>query len=188
MRLLYNVDAMKASSPEKKIVKDRQTVTAEGKSTKLLIHGVKFKELATHVDDRGYVCEMYDSRWDWHPDPLVFSYVFTIRPGLVKGWGLHKKHEDRYFILFGRVKIVLYDSRPDSPTKGMVSEIYLSEYNRRIMNIPIGVWHADENVGETEAVIVNYPTICYDHKDPDKYRLPLNTKEIPYQFPGKTGW
>lgn len=27
---------------------------------------------------------------DWHPDPLVFSYLFTIRPGFVKGWGLHK--------------------------------------------------------------------------------------------------
>lgn len=168
--------------------KDVQTVTAEGKPTAPLIHGVTFKEVKTHVDERGYVCETYDSRWDWHPDPLLFSYVFTIRPGVVKGWGIHKKHEDRYFILFGRVKVVLYDERPDSPTKGMVNEIYLSEYNRRLMNIPIGVWHADENVGEKEAVIINFPTIAYNHADPDKYRLPLDTEKIPYTFKRAKGW
>ncbi len=171
-----------------KKVKDVQTVTAEGKPTTPLIHGVTFKELTTHIDERGSVCEMYDSRWDWHKDPLVFSCIFTVRPGVTKGWGVHKKHEDRYFIISGEVMVLLYDGRENSPTKGMLNKIVLSEYNRRLMNIPIGVWHADQNIGTKDALLANFPTICYDHKDPDKYRLPLNNDLIPYKFEGTKGW
>lgn len=167
---------------------DKQTVDKDGKSTAKMIHGVTFKKATTHTDDRGFVCEMYDSRWDWHDDPMVFSYVFTIRPGIIKGWGMHKKHEDRYFILFGEMELVLYDDRDDSPTKGMVSKLYLTEFDRKLVNIPIGVWHADRNVGQKDAVIINFPTITYDHTNPDKYRLPLDTKKIPYSFDNPVGW
>lgn len=169
-------------------IQDIQTVNAEGVSTTEVPEGVTFKEMTTHIDDRGSVCEMYDSRWDWHPDPLVFSYVFTIRPGVVKGWGLHKLHEDRYFILFGEVEVVLYDARKDSPTFGLVSKVVLSAYNRRLMNIPAGIWHANKNIGQQDVVVVNFPTICYDHSNPDKYRLPLDTDQIPYTFDDPKGW
>lgn len=170
-------------------VRDVQTVTPSGQSIVPLPAGVTFKEVVTHVDDRGHVVEMYDPRWDWHSDPLVFVYSFTIRPGHVKGWGMHKMHEDRYFLMSGEMEVVLYDDRPDSPTKGMVSKIYLSEYNRRLMNIPAGIWHADHNVGSKDAVMVNFPTIQYDHTNPDKYRLPLDTDLIPHKFENiQGGW
>jgi len=168
--------------------KDEQTVNSDGSSTVKLIHGVTFKNIEPQIDDRGMVCEMFDTRWTWHKDPLVFSYFFTIRPGVIKGWGIHKKHEDRYFVVSGEMEVVLYDDRKNSPTKGMVSKIYLTEHKRRLMNIPIGVWHADRNIGTKDVVIVNFPTICYNHKDPDKFRLPLNTKKIPHKFAQAIGW
>ena len=37
---------------------------------------------------------MLDLRWNWHPDPIVFTYFFTIRPGFVKGWNLHKDDDE----------------------------------------------------------------------------------------------
>jgi len=171
-----------------KAKKDKQTVTNEGKLIAKIPQGVKIKEVKTHVDERGFVVEAYDPRWKWHKDPMVFSYIFTVRSGVTKGWGLHKKHEDRYFILFGEMELILYDARPKSPTKGLVSKIYLSEYNRQVINIPAGIWHADRAVGQKDVVIVNFPTIPYDHKDPDKYRLPLTTKKIPYRFNDPKGW
>lgn len=171
-----------------KIKKDEQTVDAEGKLLAKLPFGVKTKKLETHVDDRGFVVEMYDTRWPWHKAPLVFSYAYSIRPGMAKGWGMHKKHEDRYFILFGEMELVLYDGRAKSPTKGLVAKIYMSEFDRRILSIPAGVWHANRNVGQKDVVVVNFPTIPYNHADPDKYRLPLNTKEIPYKFENPKGW
>ena len=36
--------------------------------------------------------------------------------------------------------------------------------------------------------MVNYPTIQYDHSNPDKYRLPLDTDLIPFSFDGAKGW
>jgi len=168
-------------------VQDNATVNSSGISLEKLPEGVTFHNVVTHPDDRGAVCEMFDPRWNWHPDPIVFVYTFSIRPGIIKGWGLHKLHDDRYFILFGEVEVVLYDARPDSATKGSVSKIVLSEYQRRLMNIPAGVWHADNNIGTKDAVIVNFPTIQYNHASPDKYRLPLDTDEIPYKFPNPRG-
>ncbi|NJL93698.1 MAG: dTDP-4-dehydrorhamnose 3,5-epimerase [Anaerolineae bacterium] len=170
------------------IRQDQATVTPDGQPLAKVPHGVTFRPLTTHVDDRGNVCEMYDPRWGWHPEPLVFTYFYTIRPGVIKGWAMHKRHEDRYFIMFGEMEVVLYDAREDSPTFGLVSKIYLSEFNRRLMNIPRGVWHADRNVGSKDVVVVNFPTIPYDHHDPDKYRLPPDTDQIPYKFDNPVGW
>ena len=171
-----------------KMKQDRQTVDAQGSPVAPLPVGVTFRDVVTHSDERGFVVEMFDPRWGWHQDPLVFSYVFTIRPGWTKGWGMHKLHEDRYFILFGELEVVLYDARSDSPTRGLVAKTVLSEYRRRLVNIPAGIWHADRNIGTKDAVLVNFPTIPYDHTNPDKYRLPLDTDEIPYRFENTRGW
>jgi dTDP-4-dehydrorhamnose 3,5-epimerase len=171
------------ASPEK----DKQTVTPSGESIEQVPAGVGFHDVTTQVDERGSVCELFDLRWGWHNDPLVFVYTFTIRPGFVKGWGIHKRHEDRYFILFGEVEVVLYDERADSPTRGLVSKIVLSEYRRRLMNIPAGIWHADHNIGSKDAVLINFPTMPYSHADPDKFRLPLNNDRIPHRFENPRG-
>jgi dTDP-4-dehydrorhamnose 3,5-epimerase len=169
-------------------VPDRQTVTPDGEPVDELVHGMSVRDVVTHTDDRGTVFELFDLRWEWHPDPVVFSYVFTIRPGVVKGWGLHRRHEDRYALLFGELELVLYDAREDSPTHGLVSKVMLSEHRRRVVNIPAGVWHADRNIGARDAVVVNFPTIPYDHAAPDKERLPLDTPLIPYSFAAGRGW
>src|SRR5688572_21796367 len=170
-------------------VRDRQTVTATGESLQEVPVGVVFKDVTTHVDERGTVVELFDPRWEWHPDPLVFVYSFTVRPGMVKGWGMHKRHDDRYFILQGEMEVVLYDDRPDSPTRGLLSKIYMSEYKRQLMSIPSGVWHADHNIGTRDCVVVNFPTIQYDHTNPDKYRLPIDNDLIPHKFENvRGGW
>jgi dTDP-4-dehydrorhamnose 3,5-epimerase len=170
-------------------IRDPATVTPDGESLAELPDGVTFREAVTHVDSRGSVTELFDERWDWHPDPLVFCYVFTVRPKQVKGWGMHLEHEDRYFVLFGELSIVMYDAREGSPTRGLVATVVLSEYRRRLMNVPTGVWHANHNIGDRDAVCINFPTRPYDHESPDKYRLPLDTEEIPYHWPGDAlGW
>lgn len=168
-------------------VPDVQTVTPAGESVLANIDGVTFHEIPTHVDYRGTVVEMFDPRWNWCPDPVVFVYCFTIRPARAKGWGLHKKHEDRYCLLQGEMEVVLYDVRTDSPTCGQLQKIVLSDTNRRLVNIPAYVWHADHNIGLRDAVVVNFPTIPYDHANPDKYRLPLDTPLIPHSFGDVTG-
>jgi dTDP-4-dehydrorhamnose 3,5-epimerase len=167
---------------------DPQTVTADGQPLATLPAGVTFRPAPTHVDDRGWVVEAFDPRWGWHADPLVFAYVFSIRPGRIKGWGMHREHEDRYFILSGHMRVVMFDERPESPTRGLVAQVVLSETNRRLMNIPAGIWHASENIGSSDVVVVNFPTMAYRHEAPDKYRLPLDSDRIPFKFEGHRGW
>src|ERR1700680_1418406 len=119
--------------------KDPPTVSPSGEPLARLPDGVTFRPAPTHIDDRGSVCEMFDPRWRWHPEPLVFVYMFTLRPDKIKGWGLHKLHEDRYFVLVGEMQVVMYDVRPDSGTRNTISQVVLSEFNRGLLNIPAGI-------------------------------------------------
>jgi dTDP-4-dehydrorhamnose 3,5-epimerase len=168
-------------------VRDRQTVTGAGEYIRRLTHGVKVHDLPTHPDDRGSVTELFDPRWGI-PDPVAYAYTFTIHPGYCKGWNLHRENEDRYAILSGEMELVLFDPRPESPTCGEVCRIVLSEHHRCLVNVPPNVWHADRNIGTRNVVVINFPTKAYDHANPDKYRLPLNTKLIPHSFGPISGW
>jgi dTDP-4-dehydrorhamnose 3,5-epimerase len=169
-------------------VRDQQTVTPSGRSTSPLLDGSIRTSVRTHVDDRGWLVELFDKRWDWVTDPLVYAYATTVRPGRVKGWGIHKEHDDRYFFLFGDAEVVLYDVRPESSTYGKISVNRASEFDRGILTIPRLVWHATRNLGSTDVVIINFPTSPFDHNNPEKYRLPLNTPLIPYSFGDSPGW
>jgi dTDP-4-dehydrorhamnose 3,5-epimerase len=50
------------------------------------------------------------------------------------------------------------------------------------------VWHADHNIGATDAVMMNFPTRPYNHETPDRYRLPIDTPLIPFSFGDARGW
>lgn len=168
--------------------KDVQTVTPEGKPVAPLIHGVVIRRATTQTDERGTLCEILNPAWGLHPAPFTYVYQFTIRPGKIKGWHLHHQHDDRIFLSQGSIKVVLYDTRKDSPTYGMVNEIYRSEHHRDIMVIPTFVYHAHQNVGTTDALFISMPTRVYNHADPDVYRLPLENDVIPYRFEQRLGW
>ena len=163
-------------------VKDGQTVTPCGAAVGPTIEGVAVRALTTHADERGEICELYRASWGVHGDPLVFAYLTTVEPAVIKGWVMHERQDDRIATLFGRMRWVLYDARPASPSTGTVMERTLTERNRSLITIPAGVWHAVENVGSREAAFLNLPTRPYDHADPDKYRLPWDSEAIPFRF------
>jgi dTDP-4-dehydrorhamnose 3,5-epimerase len=117
-----------------------------------------------------------------HPDPLVYAYFVGIRPRQVKGWVVHKLQDDRLFILKGVLRIALFDNRPDSQTYKMLNVFVISERKRAMLIIPRGVFHAVKNIGNDDASFINLPTRPYNHKDPDKYRLPLKNDLIPFAF------
>ena len=167
--------------------KDLQTVTPDGKSTAPMIEGVILRTLAPQADERGEICEVFNPAWGVHPAPLVYVYQATVRPGYVKGWIVQRHQDDRLFVSIGRIRIVLYDDRADSPTRGMLNSFTVTERNRALVVIPRGVFHAVQNVGESEAVYINMPTAPYNHANPDKYRLPLRNDLIPFDFEGYRG-
>ena len=165
-----------ASAPAKR----PQSVTPEGRPVAPRIEGVCVRPAITHPDERGSVCEIVSEGWD--DNPIVHVYEITIRPGVVKGWVKHELQDDRLFTAAGSMRIVLYDDREGSPTRGLVTQNCFDDHSRALLTIPAGVWHAVENVGISDAQLVNSPTRTYNHEEPDKWDLPLDTELIPFSF------
>jgi dTDP-4-dehydrorhamnose 3,5-epimerase len=164
--------------------KDQQTVTREGQSVAPLIVGVRIIPLLTHPDARGSLTQLPPQLFE---KPIVDAHQVTIRPGMVKGWIVHYIQEDRLFFWQGDLRVVLFDSREDAPTRGMINDLYFGECRPTLCFIPPGVFHSVQNVGDETASHMSFPTVPYDHANPDKYRLPLDTDGIPFDF-GKRGW
>jgi len=118
---------------------------------------------------------------------VVYSYTFTVAPGRIKGWGMHKLQADRYVVLSGPLRVVLYDGRPSSPTFRRFAEFPFGDQAPGFLRIPPGVWHADQNVGDVPCRVVNFPTRPFNHDDPDKYRIDPASGEIPFDFTLRDG-
>lgn len=171
-----------------KPIKAKQTVAKSGKSIQPLIHEVEIYQPDTQQDSRGTLCEIYNQNWGFQAPEALHAYLVTVRPGKVKGWAVHKRQTDRYFFVSGSSKLVLYDTRSESPTHKMLTELFFSELNRALVSVPPGVFHAVECIGKSDSLLFNIPTIPYNHEDPDKYTLPLDNDLIPYSFAPTRGF
>jgi dTDP-4-dehydrorhamnose 3,5-epimerase len=151
-----------------------------------LIAGVTVKPLKVHADERGYLFEMLRS-----DEPLFQkfgqAYTTAVYPGVIKAWHYHKKQDDHFICVHGMTKVVLYDSREGSPTHGVVNEFFMGERNPILLVIPKMVYHGMKGIADDTALIVNIPTESYDPADPDEYRLPYDSPEIPYDWALKHG-
>jgi dTDP-4-dehydrorhamnose 3,5-epimerase len=147
-----------------------------------MIHGVKTKKLSVHCDERGRLMEMLRSD---DPDLDVrFGQVYmtTAYPGVVKAWHYHQKQTDHFVCTRGMMKVVLYDDRENSPTKGEINVFCIGEFNPLIVEIPALVYHGFKCISDYEATVVNITTECYDYKNPDEFRLPPHGGPIPYDW------
>lgn len=146
-----------------------------------MIDGVEIKQLRRFVDERGYLMEMLRS-----DDPMFEqfgqSYVALNYPGVIRAWHYHKMQTDFWVCVKGEIKVGLYDAREDSPTKGVVNEVYLGEHHPILLKIPIGVMHGYKTVGVEPSLLINFPTQPYNPADPDEYRVPYDTETIPYDW------
>ena len=79
-------------------VKDKQTVNAQGDALAKRIEGVAMRRLPPIEDKRGEIVEIFRPAWNFNPDPLVYVYQISIRPGAIKGWVVHKLQDDRVFM------------------------------------------------------------------------------------------
>ena len=151
-----------------------------------MIHGVQVKKLKPIPDERGMVMEILRA------DDSVFEmfgqvYLSIVYPGVVKGWHYHKVQTDHFAIVRGMAKVVLYDDRKDSPTKGEVQEFFIGEQNPILVKIPPGVVHGIKGVGTEPAYMINCPTEPYNRDKPDEYRKPPNDPSVPYDWRLKEG-
>ena len=149
------------------------------------IAGVRIARLMGYHDQRGALVPFLDFTqpfWSDPAEPVVHAYEFTIRPQRIKGWGMHQRQADRYFVQAGELRVVLFDGRDHSPTRGGYCEFFFTETSRGLLYIPPGVWHATQNWGTTLGRICNFGTVRFDPVDPDKARIDPHTGSIPFDW------
>lgn len=162
--------------------KDTQLVTKDWRILQDPIEGVAVREVLHVPRDHGVITEMFRPEWDPSGLPIVHIYQSRLFPGAIGAWSCHATTVDRLFVNQGHLKIVLYDGREESKSFGRVFELYAGDVRPCFAVIPSGVWHGLQNLGSSDALIVNYPTKAYDYEDPDHYRLPYDSPEIPYTW------
>jgi dTDP-4-dehydrorhamnose 3,5-epimerase len=151
-----------------------------------VIHGVRTRKLRLIPDERGFLMELLRSDWEEF-QKFGQVYVTAVYPGVVKGWHYHKVQTDYFICIAGMAKVVLYDAREDSPTYGEVNEFFMGTLNPMLLVIPPGVMHGFKGISQEMALIVNVPTELYRYDQPDEYRLPAHTDQIPYDWARKDG-
>jgi dTDP-4-dehydrorhamnose 3,5-epimerase len=150
-----------------------------------LIAGVHVKPLKLVADERGYLMEMLRA-----DDPFFSAfgqvYVSATYPGVVKAWHYHKVQTDHFVCIAGMVKLVLIDTRPDSPTRDAVNEFFLGDQNRALVQVPNLVYHGWKCIGPEMALVVNVPSEVYRYDNPDEFRAEAHGV-LPYDWSRKDG-
>lgn len=145
-----------------------------------MIEGVIVKKLNKIPDERG--CIMHMLRND-APEFKQFGEIYfsTIYPGAIKGWHIHTKMTLNYAVPIGMIKLVLYDARENSSTKGALMELFIGEENYSLITIPPGIWNGFKGIGNKLALVANCAT---DPHDPTEiFRMdPLNNNIISYNW------
>ncbi|HEX8856966.1 MAG TPA: hypothetical protein VF752_15330 [Thermoleophilaceae bacterium] len=166
---------------------DPPTVDSQGRRLSTGIDGVELERLVVHDDHRGSLVEVMNFERPFWREPVIYAYSVTIRPRRIKGWGMHKLQTDRYYVASGNIRVVLLDGRLESPSHGALSEFHFTDRTPGLLAIPPGVWHADQNWGDSDAMIINFPTRPYDHVNPDKNRVDPHSGEIPFDWALRDG-
>ena len=146
-----------------------------------MINGVEVKNLTVLPDERGRVMEIL------RRDDSFFSgfgqvYLTTAYPGVVKGWHYHKKQTDNMAVVKGMMKIVLYDNRKTSTSKGEINEFFAGEQNPILIRIPPLVYHGFKCISPEEAMVINVPDKLFNYQQPDEFRIDPHSPKIPYTW------
>ena len=144
-----------------------------------MIQGVSLRPLKQIPDERGKVMQMLrrDDPWFERFGEIYFSLVY---PGVVKGWHLHKVMTLNYAVITGRIKLVLYDEREKSPTRGELQEIFSGEDSYCLITVPPNVWNGFKGLGVEPAVVANCSTD--PHEPSEIVRLDPFSDRIPYDW------
>ena len=108
-------------------------------------------------------------------------YFSEVLPGAVKAWKRHRRQTQYYAVPHGLLHLVLYDARPDSPTRNVLLELLLGRPDHYgLLRIPTGVWYGFTAAGDGPALICNCADLPHDPEEGE--HLPADTKDIPYSW------
>tara|TARA_B100000767_G_C19633859_1_gene479501 strand:- start:207 stop:644 length:438 start_codon:yes stop_codon:yes gene_type:complete len=144
-----------------------------------MIKDIKITPLKIISDNRGSVMHMLRN------DSPIFKsfgeiYFSTINENSIKAWHLHKKSTLNYVCISGKVKLVLFDNRENSVTKGKIEEINLSPKDYFLVTIPPNIWNGFKGLEKPNSIIANCLDLPHDEKE--MVRIEPFDKSINYNW------
>ncbi len=144
-----------------------------------MIHGVKIIPLKQIVDERGKIMHMLKAT-DEHFIAFGEIYFSCAWPGTIKAWHMHKSMTINNAVIMGRAKLVMYDLRKESPTRGELQEVFLGEDNYVLVQVPPGVANGYKAYGDKIVILANAATEPHDPNEIE--RIDPFSSAIPYDW------
>lgn len=154
-----------------------KNIILSGQRIKGMIDGVLVEKLQNIEDRRGKVMHMI--RRD---SPLFTAfgeiYFSTVNSGVVKAWRKHSKMTQCFAVPVGKIKLVIFDDKEGSSTKGNIWEMETGEDNYCLVKIPPMLWYGFKGMSGIPALIAN----CTDmpHDPSEITRADPSDAAIPY--------
>ena len=161
--------------------RSKQSLTADWEPLQQIIDGVLIQQVRTVLKDGGALTELYRDHWE-NMGEVRHVFQEILSPNALTAWHMHLETTDRLFVSTGNVKIVIYDAREGSRTQGLLNVFRFGTARPALLLIPPCIWHGVMNVGSESAVLLNLTDKPYEYENPDHWRLPPNTDQIPYSF------
>lgn len=146
-----------------------------------MIEGVQIKQLKIFPDERGFLTEVLKLGEDTFIETKQTSYTETY-PGVIKAFHWHKNQTDVWFVAEGMARVVLYDLREDSPTKGETNVFYAGERNPILILIPPGIAHGYQVLGTKPVKLFYHTDQAYDPQNPDEERISFDDPKIGFDW------
>ena len=107
-------------------------------------------------------------------------YFSKVNCGAVKAWKQHQEMILNLAVPVGKIKLVLWDNRKGSKTKGIVEEHILSEQNYKLITVPPMIWTGFMGLSDEVALIANLASI--PHSPDEVNRLDIQNDLIHYKW------
>ena len=142
------------------------------------IKGVMIVKLNQIIDSKGSVLHMIKSS---SPEFKYFGecYFSEINYNSIKGWKLHSKQTQNISVPSGKIKMVLYDYRKESPSFNNLIELNLGRPDNYLrITIPPGVIYGFKGLSSPNALLVNCTDI--EHDPNESVTLSIDDNKVPF--------
>ena len=144
-----------------------------------MIDGVKVIPLRQIVDERGKIMHMVKAT-DPHFVGFGEIYFSCAWPGAIKAWHIHTRMTVNNAVMVGRAKLVMYDMREKSSTRGVLQEVFFGEDNYCLVQIPPGIANGYKAYGDRMVVMANCAS--EPHDPTEMLRVDPLSPDIPYDW------
>lgn len=143
------------------------------------IDGVIIEPKRKIPDERGTI--LHGVRADQLLNPFGEVYFKKLYFGVANAWHVHETLTLNYLCIEGMIKLVLYDMRKESPTYGVLQELFIGEDNHCLVHIPPGIANGSKGMTGPYSIMCNVASHAHDSSI--KYlRIDPNSGEIPYNW------